>query len=514
MSENSVKDREIRAQFVEEPQNRIGGNTNKVIRSALKKQDHSAKNNEDNTGAIVSSPLLTSTPATISKALVKLYPNLIMADRALTLLTWTHDDIWPSVLMVLSYIAFVLYFETVAKYFGHLVVVAIMWGYSLLDKHVEETLSVHPTLDDIVFVMNRVITKADILLSPITILSAQDIKKLLLTTVFLSPVYVIIAFFILPPRKLLLTGGVYLLTYHSPWSKVTRQLLWKFKLVRLLVFYITGLDLGGISKSQGIFAAVHKQMNKLSSGESNEGWPIRFTYVLYENQRRWLGIGWTSSMLSYERAPWTDEFFNEAPAPDQFQLPDENTGMVWRWVDKTWRLDMTNDGAIQLSSSRAKTTASPNADDGFIYYDNTWKKPSTEDSFSKYTRRRRWVRTAELLKISGLNDDPSMKNAPSSSSSNAETNHSEAAAGVTTATESERQGSIKRRSVSFSDVKNVHIIPSEGEEDKNESDNSMQEDEERPAGKSSESTPLLQNDTNEKGENSPQNDSEEHEKSQ
>ncbi|SJM87705.1 related to Peroxisomal membrane protein PEX30 [Zygosaccharomyces bailii] len=507
MSENSAKDRETRAEFVEEPQNRIGGNTSKVIRSALKKRDNLGKDDEDNGGAIVSSPLLTSTPATISKALVKLYPNLIVSDRILTLLTWTNDDIWPSVLMVLSYIAFVLYFETIAKYFGHIVVVAIMWSYSLLDKHVEETLSTHPTLDDIVFVMNRVITKADILLSPVTILSTQDIRKLLLTTVFLSPVYVIIALFILPPRKLLVTGGVYLLTYHSPWSKVTRQLLWKFKLVRLLVFYITGLDLGGISKSQGIFAAVHKQMNKLSSGDSGKGWPIRFTYVLYENQRRWLGIGWTSSMLSYERAPWTDEFFNEAPPPDQFQLPDENTGMVWRWVDKTWRLDMTNDGAIQLSSARAKTTASPNADDGFIYYDNTWKKPSTEDSFSKYTRRRRWIRTAELLKISDPNDESSSKN-NSTILLNSENNHSAPTGAVTTATATAQSDNVKRRSVSFSDVKNVHIIPSE---DEDEEGSEAKHEEEKQIDKSSETAPLLQRDAHEKRDSS-LDESEGHEK--
>ena len=61
-------------------------------------------------------------------------------------------------------------------------------------------------------------------------------------------------------------------------------------------------------------------------------------------------------------------------------------------------MDLTNDGAITLpSSKRSKTTANPSSDEGFIYYDNTWKKPSTEDTFSKYTRRRRWIRTAELV---------------------------------------------------------------------------------------------------------------------
>lgn len=110
------------------------------------------------------------------------------------------------------------------------------------------------------------------------------------------------------------------------------------------------------------------------------------------------------SMLSYERTPWTDEFLNEAPSPENFHLPEETSSMVWRWVDKTWRLDMTNDGAIQVPNSKARTAADPSPDEGFIYYDNTWKKPSKEDSFSKYTRRRRWVRTAELIKASDFDE--------------------------------------------------------------------------------------------------------------
>lgn len=60
---------------------------------------------------------------------------------------------------------------------------------------------------------------------------------------------------------------------------------------------------------------------------------------------------------------------------------------------------MTNDGGIQLPSTKSRTTADPKPDEGFIYFDNTWRNPTTEDSFLKYTRRRRWVRTAELIPL-------------------------------------------------------------------------------------------------------------------
>ncbi|CAI4046832.1 hypothetical protein SKDZ_12G3530 [Saccharomyces kudriavzevii ZP591] len=415
MSDNTANVRETRAKFAETLQPRMGGNTTKVIRAALDKNEaESGVSKMNDSGSlekvnVATSPLLTSTPPTISKALVKLYPYLILIDGILNVITWTGKNIWSSILMLCLFITSVVYFETLVKYFGHLAIIAILWGYSLLDNHIENTLTSSPTLEDIALLMNRVSLKSDILLSPMVNLGTQDIQRLLYTTVILSPIYVMITWLLLPPRSLMLMVGLFLLTYHSPWSKVARRLLWKFKAVRLLVFYVTGLDLGGINKDQGIFATVQKQVKKLASTENANGVlsdskPIRFTYVLYENQRRWLGIGWKPSMLSYERTPWTDEFLNEAPSPENFHLPEETSSMAWRWVDKTWRLDMTNDGAIQVPNSKARTSADPSPDEGFIYYDNTWKKPSKEDSFSKYTRRRRWVRTAELIKASDFDE--------------------------------------------------------------------------------------------------------------
>ncbi|SCU82353.1 LADA_0C04654g1_1 [Lachancea dasiensis] len=465
MSEVS-KERETRALFVEEPTIRLGGKTNKVLRSAMKSQTKKAYQ-ENEQEQVESSPLLTSTPPTVSKALVRLYPYLIIADRVLSITTWTNDDIWPSVLMVVGYITTVLYFQNILRFFGHLVFVGTLWCYSLLDSFVEESIKDKPTLDDIVHVITRVNAKADLLLSPIAVLNGNDIKRLLFTTVFLSPLYVIVTLFIFPPRRLLLFAGVYLLTYHSSWSRVSRKLLWKFKLVRLLVFYITGLDLSGINKNQGIFAAVQSKVKSLSSNRrsTEDGKPIRFTYVIYENQRRWLGIGWTSNMLSYERAAWTDEFINEAPSPEQFKLPEENMGMTWRWVDRTWRLDMTNDGAIQLPSSRSRTTAQPNTDDGFIYYDNTWKKPSTEDSFSKYTRRRRWIRTAELLKCDAfdINNLTSATSVADVAAQAVEVSgdtkaRAEGVEQPSTILENVKELESYKRKVSFNDQNDVHLI--------------------------------------------------------
>ncbi|CUM65587.1 uncharacterized protein PRCAT00003234001 [Priceomyces carsonii] len=360
------------------------------------------------------SPLLSSTPPTVAKSLIKAYPYLIIVNKLLAVFTWTNENYWVNIVIVSSYALIVLYFENIVTWFGHLIIVGIVTLYALLNTKILEEANLRPTLDDVVQALTATRIKADLLLSPVTSLSltAYDIKRLLFTTVFLTPIYLIVTFLLIKPRIILLVSGIYVLTYHSSYSRVTRKILWKIKLARLICFYLTGLDFLQ-ARNHSLFAAAFAKVQKNSGGSlgsigsSSDSKPVRFTYVIYENQRRWLGIGWTSNLLSYERTPWTDEFLNESSSIESFQLPNTDNdefnnhkmnGANWRWVDKTWRLDLTNDGAITMPvSKRSKTNADPAPDEGFIYYDNTWKKPSTEDSYSKYTRRRRWIRTAELV---------------------------------------------------------------------------------------------------------------------
>lgn len=362
---------------------------------------------EDAGLGVQSSPLLSSTPPTVSKALIKAYPFLKLSHKVLSILTWTDDNInIPLFLVVFSTIA-ILYYDVLIVYAGHLFPVLVLWVYSEAYAYVSKEEFRKGTLDDIVQTMSQVAQKTEILISPIVSLNltAGDLKRLLFTTIFLSPAYIVISLFILSPQKLMLILVFSTLTYHSKWSRVTRELLWKSRTVRLICFYITGLDFENQYTERPSLFHLNKRITaKLPTFSTGQGKKtsktVRFTYVLYENQRRWLGVGWTPNLLSYERTPWTDEFLNEAPPLESFELPklSNEAGMVWRWVDKMWRLDRTNDSAIQINSGKAKTTANPKNDEGWIYYDNTWKSPALEDSFSKYARRRRWVRTAELVK--------------------------------------------------------------------------------------------------------------------
>lgn len=365
-----------------------------------------------------SSPLLSSTPPTVAKALVKAYPYLLIVNKLLAVITWTNDDYWINIVLMCIYAFAVLYFETLVTWLGHLILVGAVIVYAVLNNRILEETNLRPTLDDVVQALTTTCIKADILLSPVTALALTpyDIKRLLFTTVFLTPLYLVATSLLIKPRTILLHAGLFLLSYHLGYSRVTRRLVWKLKLTRVVCFYLTGLDFSQ-ARNSSLFAAAFAKVQKTASSTStvaDPSKPVRFTYVIYENQRRWLGIGWTSNLLSYERAPWTDEFLNESSSVETFELPNPDSatsegqqsyllhptiaGAHWRWVDKAWRLDVTNDGSITLpSGKRSKTTANPTADEGFLYFDNVWKKPSTEDSYSKYTRRRRWVRTAELV---------------------------------------------------------------------------------------------------------------------
>lgn len=369
-------------------------------------------------------PLLSSTPPIVSKALIKAYPYLIIVNKILSILTWTNEDYWVNMVILLTTSIFILYFENLITYVGHIILLMSITFYALINNRIlQSSQTVNPTLDEIIQQLTTTCINSDILLSPITNLSltAMDIKRLLFTTIFLTPLYLIGTIFIIKPRIILLITFIYVFSYNSSYSRVLRRLIWKIKLTRIICFYLTGLNFNQTKNNSLFQAALAKVNNTTNNNSLDSSKPVRFTYVIYENQRRWLGIGWTSNLLSYERAPWTDEFLNESDNIENFQLPKiEDThiqlGTNWQWVDKSWRLDLTNDGAISLTNSkRGKTTANPDSDEGFIYYDNTWRKPSTEDSFSKYTRRRRWIRTAELVNSKNQSVDLSKNKLESSS---------------------------------------------------------------------------------------------------
>ena len=116
----------------------------------------------------------------------------------------------------------------------------------------------------------------------------------------------------------------------------------------------------GQGKAPSLHPRQKTQQDVANSLSSSEPSGVRFTFVVFENQRRWLGIGWTTTLLTYERAAWTDEHLNPSDSKAEFRLPEVEHGSAqWQWVKGSeWQVE-----------GGGKTKASAGAD-GWIYYDN------------------------------------------------------------------------------------------------------------------------------------------------
>lgn len=291
------------------------------------------------------------------------------------------------------------------------------------------------TLDEIVDTLRIFTSRCNILLEPLLemtdFLSTQRTAtsattRPALTTIFVrilavTPVWIILT---LPPlriistKRVVLVFGTLVLSWHSKVCRVTRTLLWRSATVRRLAGWITGLEFeqpvkqqqeegvngqavgsGPTQSKQAHEAAkisssvLTEALKRSQSGAKDSG--VRFTFILYENQRRWLGLGWTNSLFAYERGAWTDEQNNPVPPKDDFELPEVEDGRAkWRWVGGSkWRVD----GVPDIDEADYDGEAGRM---GWIFYDNKWQNGRRgTDGWGRWTRRRKWYRDAELVEI-------------------------------------------------------------------------------------------------------------------
>ncbi|KAL1956471.1 hypothetical protein VTO42DRAFT_7269 [Malbranchea cinnamomea] len=399
------------------------------------------------------SPLLVATPPPVTRALAYSHPFLLPLNRLVGLLSWSTGDPWQSFLLVCAFWAVVLYGDIIMLWAGPiLVVIGLILGmysrrYSPLsstgltgEKHghakgdSEAISSQSKTLDEIVETLRTFTTRCNILLEPLLeltdFLSTQRtatsattrpaLTALLTRIILVTPVWILLTlppFRIITTKRVVITVGTIVLTWHSKPARISRVILWRSATIRRICSVITGLqfsrgpsaDEKGKSKSSskldGLSVRTSRNKGNKSShateistekrGGNSSG--IRFTFILYENQRRWLGIGWTTSLFAYERAPWTDEHLNPTPPKEEFTLPDvPDKKSKWLWVPGSeWRID----GVIP-ESSLSKNGGNKDDDVGWIYYDNKWNDGRRgQDSWGRYTRRRKWCRDAELVEV-------------------------------------------------------------------------------------------------------------------
>lgn len=397
------------------------------------------------------SPLLVATPPQITRALSQSHPYVRVGNQIMGLLTWTSGDPWESFLLVAAFWAVVLYGEVLVRYGGNVLVVLALAVGMFLRRFKKD--DVHPSLDEILETLQTFTARLNIFFDPFysltTFLSvgrtptsattAPALTALALRTLAVTPLWLLLAVWplhIITGRRIIITTGTLILSWHSRPAKVTRTILWRSLTIRWACEQLTGLSFtstpvappplpqrknGGTplatpnASTTSLPAtvpstiitetkAVPTKSTPLEPGKvSSPG--VRFTFVIYENQRRWLGIGWNTSLFAYERAPWTDESLEACPPPVEFTLPHtpRGSGVKWRWVPgEDWRVDgqdMEGRKPGKKQVVKDKLGGSGVEGEGWIYYDNKWNNGTREggDSWGKYTRRRKWIRNAELV---------------------------------------------------------------------------------------------------------------------
>ncbi|KAK4165629.1 integral peroxisomal membrane peroxin-domain-containing protein [Cladorrhinum sp. PSN259] len=317
------------------------------------------------------------------------------------------------------------------------------------------------TLDEIVENLKEFTARCNILLEPLLeltdFLSTQQTPtsattRPALTTLFVRILLCTPFWFLLtlPPmriittRRVILLFGTIILTWHARVIRVTRELLWRSATIRKLASLVTGLQFeipakqapadsgsgsdvaingNGVATkessasntgsmkatSRGHESELTKALRRARGGHDTG---VRFTFIIYENQRRWVGLGWTTSLFAYERPAWTDEHNNAVPERDQFELPEVEDGsnMRWRWVEGSrWKVDGVPDEAVMTEVRDGKEEwdyDGPGGKQGWVYYDNKWQHGRRgQDGWGRWTRRRKWYRDAELVEADMVDDE-------------------------------------------------------------------------------------------------------------
>ncbi|KAF2097235.1 integral peroxisomal membrane protein [Rhizodiscina lignyota] len=432
------------------------------------------------------SPLLVATPPQITRALAYSHPFIVPLNKLAGLLSWTTGDPWESFLLVAAFWAVALYGDIVIRWAGPIVMVSgLILGmyarrYSLLSSTgwtgekgqkghkrgpSDPSTHHHKSLDEIVDELKLFTSRCNILLDPALrltdFLSTQRtatsattrpaLTALFIRILFVSPIWFALTlppFYFITTKRVILAIGTISLSWHSRPARVSRTILWRSRTVRRACAAITGLHFSDVSADGSEGASVPpskvRNANEIAASLVAKRKPsspgIRFTFTLYENQRRWLGIGWTSSMLAYERASWTDEELNPSQAKDQFALPEVEGGHArWRWVEGSqWHVE-----GIDESDK-------DDAEKGWVYYDNKWRNGRRDkDGWGRYTRRRKWCRDAELVEVTPsteITPSPTPKVGPSGNEKEAHSQAPEDTASLDSATSAKKRRWFRRSS--------------------------------------------------------------------
>ncbi|KAG7665308.1 uncharacterized protein J8A68_000996 [[Candida] subhashii] len=359
--------------------------------------------------------LLTENPTLVS-ALSQIFPYLLLIDNLLSILTWTNDDHYENFLYMIIYSFIVMYWNWVSHFILPLLIAStfasVVWTISSV---------VHackwedpPTIDEVLYTLHNITVRCEMLFQPLKHLpfKLENYIRMFLTVSLLTPLHLIFTKYnIITPQKYLWLVGLSMFSFHAPWAFAIRRLLWRSTYVRIAAIYITGFDIKLKKSSYSARSIISNpsttDVEDLSTSLSSAAILGDFKIVqksvvsptqikqlvlfeILENERRWIGMGWSSLLYPTERSNFCYEgSYNSAPninETKEFPFPifeNDIYSYRWEWLDTEWKLDP------EFSKSKSK--------EGWVFYDSSWKDGRGRDGFSRFTRSRKWTRRANLL---------------------------------------------------------------------------------------------------------------------
>ncbi|KAJ3093848.1 hypothetical protein HDU97_008937 [Phlyctochytrium planicorne] len=311
--------------------------------------------------------LLTTTPWNLTRMLVRLGPAVNAVDDVDILLSWKY----PSLTAILYFVFVVLCLYPVSILILPQLTIS---GYIISRFYFRKPLSQEPTVEpDVVEIPASKGSAADSLPFASSIESQQYLKNLqflqnlmglycdlhdtfvrasylldwqtnvdatrdiLRAILGLIPITFAIHYFRLYKYIVLGSGTVVFFHRTKLWLAITNTIpkAVSEKLARFTTNIITSIPVPD--------SAVDLAPMILSQG--NDTAVANFVFAeLFENQRWWAGLGWTTQMLKMERPPWSDEA-GEVERHSKDDISEPAPG--WIWVSDDWELDKSWQNADQ-----------------------------------------------------------------------------------------------------------------------------------------------------------------------
>ncbi|KAF8629270.1 hypothetical protein AX17_005849 [Amanita inopinata Kibby_2008] len=388
---------------------------------------------------------LDNVPLPLTSVLVQLAPHISVARHIAEIVSWKAPW-YNSWLVILLWWFICLVGEATLQYMIPLLLFLVV---SIMEWTPPPRSSQPPVTE---LTLQTIVADLHVIQSLLPTLPSLPQKAHMARVLALLYVPYLIVTHVLRVRILVGIIGTLFLTHRSPWSIVTRGILWRSAHLRWTLYYTWSYVIG-----QPI-------VHNVSYPDAPSALPqpvshLRFLFTIYENQRWWMGLDWTAALLPGERPSWCSASQQPVSPPNAFSLPrptvvfvSDGKGRrvkrtaVWKWEEPEWRVIVhrtdggisrverplstgKEEGANRLlrgkrrdSSGQASTSAStsvsvgkeivdspddngedvedmgtndPTTDsDGWVYGDNKWENQNNKGGIGKYTRYRRWTRIA------------------------------------------------------------------------------------------------------------------------